>query len=280
MWQVLRQPRWLAYLLLAVLFGVATAFLGSWQMERHEQRVDRRELIETNYLGDPRPLVEVLPPGEELNPGQEWTRVQVRGSYVAEDQHLVRNRPHQRVYGYQVLVPLRTDAGQVLAVDRGWVPNAPSAAEAPDAPAPPQGEVEVVGWLRPSEPDLGRDLPDGQLASIDLPRLEAATGLDLADAYLVLETEDPAPAERPAQLDPPDTGLGSHFAYALQWWLTVPVGMVLVLVMARREAKDEEDQDAEEPALVGSGTPGRTGSAPAGKPRRPRKVRIWDEEDY
>lgn len=263
MWQVLRQPRWLLYLVLAVVFGVVTALLGMWQLDRHEARVERRDIIEANYFGQPQPLAEVLPRGETLPPGDQWTRVVVDGVYAAEDQHLVRNRPHQRVYGYEVLVPLVLDDGQVLTVNRGWVQNAPTASEVPDVPAPPQGQVRVQGWLRPSEPDLGRDMPAGQLASIDLPRLAEAIDEQLVGAYLVMESETPAPAERPAALEPPDTGLRSHFAYALQWWMTVPVGLILVLVMARREAQD------------------RAGITPdrAAAPRK-KKVRIWDEEDY
>lgn len=262
-WGVLRQPRWLLYLLLAVVFGVITFNLGLWQLHRYEGKVDRRELVETNYFTDPRPLVEVLPSGEPLTGSAEWTHVTARGTYAAEGQLLVRNRPQQRVYGYEVLVPLVLEDGRVLMVDRGWVRNARTAAELPDVPPPPRGQVEVTGWLRPSEPDLGRDLPEGQLASIDLPRAADALGEAVVPAYLILGSETPAPAETPALLEPPDTRLGSHFAYALQWWLTVPVGLILVVVMARREAQEGAEA---------------RGEAPARKARR-KKVRIWDEED-
>lgn len=271
--KVLTQPRWLLYLTLAVIFAVVAALLGWWQWQRHEDRVERRDVIVANYDGDPRPLVEVLPRGEQLPSSDQWTRVVVDGVYDADGQHLVRNRPHQRVYGYEVLVPLVLDGGQVLAVDRGWVPNAPTASEEPDVPAPPGGQVQVKGWLRPGEPDLGRDLPGGQLASIDLPRLADELGEPLVGAYLVLESETPAPAARPAPLDAPDIGLRSHLAYALQWWLTVPVGLVLVLVMARREAQEASGQD---------GALAPAGAAPPrpARPKKPKKVRIWDEEDY
>lgn len=258
MFAVLRRPRWIAYLTLAVLFACAAAWLGQWQFGRYEEKAERRDLIETNYDAAPVDLAQVLPsPASPLPADQGWRRVSATGSYAADDQHLVRNRPQQGVFGYEVLVPLVLDDGTALTVDRGWVPSGQSAASLPDVPPPPGGTVTVTGWLRPSEPDLGRDLPPGQLASIDLPALAAATGLDLHRAYLILEAEDPS-APRPAALAAPDTRLGSHFAYALQWWITVPVGIILVLVMARQQARDE------------SGAP---------RPARARKVRIWDEED-
>ena len=266
MLRVLGRPRWIAYLLIAVLFGVIAANLGLWQWHRHEGKVDRRAVVEANYQGTPVPVAEVLTgPGTALTHDEQWRRVTATGRYAAADQLLVRNRPHEGVYGYEVLVPLDLGDGSSLVVDRGWVRNAEDAATVPDVPPPPEGEVTVTGWLRPSEPDLGRDLPAGQLASIDLPRVQAATGSPVLGGYLVLEAESPEVA-RPAALEPPDTGLGSHFAYAIQWWLTVPVGLILVLVMARQTARDESGEAA-----------ASAGRAP--RPRRPAKVRIWDEED-
>lgn len=269
MWRVLRRPRWLGYLGLAVVFAVITSLLGLWQWNRHEGKVERRAVVESNYFADPVPVDSVLPDGTPLDPQDQWTRVSVTGSYAVDDEHLVRNRPHQRVYGYEVLVPLVLDDGTALAVDRGWVANAASAQQLPEVPPAPEGEVTVTGWLRPSEPDLGREMVPGQLASIDLPQLAETTGEQLRGGYVVLEQEAPAPAARPAPLDPPDTGLGSHLAYALQWWLTVPVGLVLVLVMARREAEEPTEDGAPAPQS------GRRSE----RARRPRKVRIWDEED-
>lgn len=275
--RVLARPRWLLYLALAVVFGVVTFNLGLWQLHRHEGKVERRDLVEAHYTQDPRPLVEVLPRGEVLPKDDTWSRVRVSGTYAADDQLLVRNRPHEGTFGYEVLVPLVLDDGQVVLVDRGWVPNARTAAEVPDVPAPPQGEVEVTGWLQPSEPDLGRDLPAGQVASIDLPRIAAGLGKEVVGAYVVLGEEEPGASPAPALLGAPDTGLGSHFAYALQWWLSVPVGLILVVVMARREAQDQAIARGEGQAPDGGTRAARPGTVP--RSARPRKPRIWDTDD-
>ncbi|MFC6421443.1 SURF1 family protein [Ornithinimicrobium tianjinense] len=263
---MLRRPRWVGYLVLGVLFGILTANLGLWQWHRHESKVERRTLIEANYDAAPVAVTTLLPDPEGTFPtAEQWRRVEARGRYAPELQHLVRNRPHEGVYGYEVLVPLLLDDGTALVVDRGWVRNAATAATLPEVPVAPEGTIDVTGWLRPGEPDLGRDLPAGQVASIDLPRLEESTGLDVLPGYAVLDTEVPAPPTRPEPLGRPSTALGSHFAYALQWWLTVPVGVILVLVMARQTARDEAVE--------------RDGHGSVAAPVRPRKVRIWDEED-
>lgn len=257
---VLRRPRWIAYLLLGVLFGVLTFNLGQWQWGRYQDKAERRDLITANYDAAPVPLGEVLPDASApLGHDDQWRRVTATGTYLDQDQHLVRNRPNGGIFGYEVLVPLLLPDGSAVTVDRGWVPNAKTAATIPQVPAPPPGEVTVTGWLRPSEPDLGHELPTGQLSSIHLPSLASATGLDLVQAYVVLQSEDP-PADRPEALGRPDVRLGSHLAYSLQWWLTVPLGVVLVLVMAHQTAREE------------TGAPAR--------PTKPRKVRIWDEEDW
>ena len=78
----------------------------------------------------------------------------------------------------------------------------------------------------------------------------------MLDAYLVLGSEQPSgPGPHRSR---PDTDLGPHQAYAFQWWLTSLFGFVLSYRSAsttqtRREA---------------------TSTVP-----KPKKVRIWDEED-
>lgn len=276
----LSQPRWIAYLVVAVMFAVVTVLLGNWQYGRHEAKVERRDTIETNYGADPVSLDSVLDsPGDSLAPGEDWTRVEVSGIYREEDYLLVRNRPYRSVFGYEVLVPFSITSSQGddssdvrLLIDRGWVPNARNAATLPDVPAAPSGPVTVRGWLRPSEADFDRSLPQGQVASINLPVAEVAAGGPLYGAYLELESEDgtASTGERPAAADPPDTGLGVNFAYAMQWWIFSPIGLVLVVLMARREVRDAADGD--------SGVSTRPTSAKA--KTSAKKKRIWDDEDY
>ena len=71
---------------------------------------------------------------------------------------------------------------------------------------------------------------------------------------------------RPTRLDPPDTDLGPHLAYALQWWLAAP-GRARAGLRRRppRVARGRFEDD-----LAAGRTP---------VPVRARKVRIWDEED-
>jgi cytochrome oxidase assembly protein ShyY1 len=271
--------RWLAALLVAALFALACFFLGRWQWHRHEDKAARAERINSHYRASPVPLSQAMPgPGAPLPRAQEWTPVTATGRYAGQHLMLVRNRPNNGVFGYEVVVPLTLKDGASLLVDRGWIANGRTAAEPSTVPATPAGEVTVTGWLRPGEPSLGRAMPSGRLASINLPEARVQTGGTLYGAYLILRAEAGPSGEaglpggqipRPQPLEKPDTDLGPHLAYALQWWLAAPVGFVLVLLGARREHLDGRPPSSR--VLDGAAAPAR--------PPKVRKTRIWDEED-
>lgn len=242
--RLLLERGWLFAVVGAIALSVVFTLLGRWQYGRHETKVARNERIEANYDAAPVPLAEVLStPADPPAPGEQWTPVSVTGEYLTDRTVLVRNRPFDGVYGFEVLVPLRvldgsgdgagwgasdSPSGDVLLVDRGWVPNGPTGAAPDRVPDPPRGRVELVARLRPSEPGLDRTPPAGQQLRIDLPRIARQLGEPLGErlyqAYGVLDQETPAAAddETPGggvlRLPRPDEDLGPHLAYAVQWW--------------------------------------------------------------
>jgi cytochrome oxidase assembly protein ShyY1 len=268
MLRVVLSRRWLTALAVATLFAAACLLLGQWQWHRHEDKLARADRIERHYLANPVPLARVIPrPGVSLPRDQEWTLVTATGRYAAQQLMLVRNRPNNGVFGYEVVVPLELADGTSLLVDRGWIPNGRSAAEPSPVPATPSGDITVTGWLRPGEPSMGRSMPTGQLASINLTQAQNETrATPLYGAYVIRRSETGAPGQQiahPTALERPDTDQGPHLAYALQWWLAIPVGFVLVFVGARREHLERAEVRAEVTTRV----------------PKARRTRIWDEED-
>ncbi|MGO4598446.1 SURF1 family cytochrome oxidase biogenesis protein [Terrabacter sp. 2RAF25] len=257
--------RWLLGTLVAVLFGVACFYLGLWQWHRHVEQRTKVDAIARNYGASPIAFSPGLV-GTGLPQERQWTRVSLTGAYAAGTDLLVRNRTLDQTVGFEVLTPFQAD-GVTILVDRGWVPNAEDAETSPPVDPPPSGTVELTGWLRTGEVSLGRDLPRPQLASINVAdaRVQVPALGDL-DAYVVLGTQAPAPSTggHPVRVLPrPEEDLGPHQAYAYQWWLFMPGGLVFVVLAIRREAEAAREEN--EP----------TGSRPA----KPKKVRIWDEED-
>jgi hypothetical protein len=146
--------------------------------------------------------------------------------------------------------------------------------------------VVLTGWLRTGEPQLGRDLPPPQLASISI--ADARTlrpELAADDVYVVLGAQQPpvVAGEHPVRLLPrPEEDLGPHQAYAYQWWLFMPGALVFVVLAMRRELAAGEVGDGPEGAAdrdpEQDGDADGRRAAPA-RPVKAKKVRIWDEED-
>jgi cytochrome oxidase assembly protein ShyY1 len=254
-------PRWLGALLLATLVAVACYHLGFWQYHRHEAKVERNALLDAHYRADPVPVTDVIA-GAGVSRQTEWTRVSVRGSYVAGPL-FVRGRPNDGEVGLEVLWALRpTDGGTDVLVDRGWVAASERGASVlPEVAPAPTGEVTVVGWARPGEASRDKAPAPGQIANLSVRDAAQALGTSLLPGYVLLQTEtlpDGSTPPRPQALAPPDRSLGAHLAYAYQWWMTTVLGFALVGFGIRREERLAH---------------------PEKYPPKPKKVRIWDEED-
>jgi len=247
-----RMTRWGVYVLVAIGFAIACAFLSNWQFERNESRSEQIALIEQNYDADPAPLADLIGDDGALEPGDQWHPVMLQGEYLADQQLLVRNRPHGGTSAFEVLVPFRNADGRVFIVDRGWVP--PGDGDAPDAvSAPPKGEVTVIARLRQSEqvPASGRGAPEGQVPTINLPTIaDLIEGDVITGAYGQLVSEDPAADAALGGFDSPTDDPGPHLSYAIQWILFALMGFVFIGYIIRTEiVKHREDQeDAPAPA--------------------------------
>src|SRR5450759_5477584 len=182
---VVMSRRWLTALSVATLFTVACLLLGQWQWHRHVDKAARAARINSHYLASPIPLSRVLQgPGASLARAEEWTLVTATGRYADRSLMLVRNRPNHGVFGYEVAIPLNLADGTSLLVDRGWIPNGRTAADPPPVPATPAGDITVTGWLRMGEPSFGRQMPAGQLASINVAEARAQTDASLYGCLL------------------------------------------------------------------------------------------------
>ncbi len=259
--RVLLTRRWLGALLASAVFAVACYNLGWWQWHRYQAKLTRNALLDAHYAATPVPLSRVLPGPAALPASAEWTKVSMAGTYADVPQLFVRNRVLGNGVGYEILAAFRTDDGRTVSVDRGFaLLDSHGAAVLPPVPPAPTGDVTVVGWLRRGEVDLHRGLPRGQLASISLPEASKAWGMPVIGAYVLLASEtfgDGGHPPRPVALGVPDRDLGPHQAYAYQWWMFMAAGFVLVWFGIRRELAQADPQ----------------------RPAKPKKVRLWDEED-
>lgn len=231
-----RMLRWSVYVLIAVGFAVACAFLSNWQFDRNASRSAQIALVAENYDAKPVPLASLLSGDETLDPADEWRPATLVGEYLADEQILARNRPLGGTSAFEVLVPFRDSDGRIFIVDRGWVP--PGEDSAPDAvPAPPSGKVTVTVRLRPGEalPPSGRGAPEGQVPTIHLPSIaKLVDGEVVAGAYGRMMSESPSAAAL-GTFDSPTDDPGPFLSYAIQWILFALMGFVFIGYIIRTE---------------------------------------------
>lgn len=273
--RLLLTRRWLTWILVAVVWGVGCFFLGRWQWQRWESKHNAQQEVSQNYNAAPRALPSVVATSNAPLPARaQWTQVRLTGHYLTDATVLVRNRPDNGYFGWEVLVPFVPDDGSAsVLVDRGWVANGVNAATSAPVPPAPSGPSTVIGWLRPTEASRHKAQVAGSVDSINTADVTALTQVaTYRYTYVEMRSERTAtgavPA-RPAPLDKPNPGsnAGINLSYALQWWAGMIGGIAFVFFRARREHRD---------ILLESG---ELSAEEVRRISKPKKVRIWDEED-
>lgn len=240
-WRFLYSWRWIGYFTLLAIFAVACVLLGNWQFDRRAEARAEIARIDANYDAPARPLAEELPVLDAFDEdAQKWRTVEVTGAYFG-DPFLARNRPGPDGVGSDLIQPFRTETGDVLFVDRGWVPVDSSASEDEalrGLPSAFPGTVRLEARLRAGEPEIaGRASSGRTVASIDLPelaRLADVEGEAYIGAYGMLVSEDPA-GEHGALPAKPERDEGPHLSYAVQWYVFIAIAVIGVGYAANRE---------------------------------------------
>jgi cytochrome oxidase assembly protein ShyY1 len=242
-YRFLRTPRWWGinvFVLLAIPFCL---FMGVWQLGKFEDRVDTHQ--EAERAPDPgtlrtEPLERLLPVDKETS----GRHAKVSGRYG--EQFLVPDRELDGRSGSYVLTMLKTDGGKSLPVVRGWLPAGAK------APAPPSGEVAVVGALQASESAGTRGvhaaggLPEGQLGMISAGALLNMVTDDVYDAWMTLTTSPagltPVPATAAAGTSL-DLKAFQNLGYTAEWFVFAGFVVFMWFRLLRREAEAQRDEE-------------------------------------
>jgi surfeit locus 1 family protein len=216
----LRPLLWPTLISLPIL--VLCLALSVWQMERREWKRDILDRIAANQAAAPMPLDELLK-GDPLR--REYGKASVTGTFLHDKEFHLAARSRGDEVGIQVVTPLRTDTGQLVLFDRGWVPS-----EKKYPATRPQGqvagEVRLVGVVRRAQvqrqfaPD---NVPDKNVwFHVDVPLMRAMAGGTpdpVLDAFFLEADASPNPGGLPiggqTRLDIPN----DHLQYALTWLL-------------------------------------------------------------
>ncbi|CAO4181084.1 SURF1 family protein [Methylorubrum extorquens] len=217
--------------------------LGTWQVERRIWKLDLIDRVEARIRAEPAPA-----PGPEDWAGltaasAEYRRVRLTGRFTYDRATLVQ-AVTARGAGFWVLVPLVTDRGFTVLVNRGFVPTE-ARERAARAAGEPDGEVTVTGLLRLTEPGGAflrhNDPAADRWYSRDVAAIAAARGIDGTPNEVAPYFVDADAAPNPGGL--PVGGLtvvafhNNHLVYALTWYalaLMTAAALIYALRGSRR----------------------------------------------
>jgi surfeit locus 1 family protein len=210
---------------LAVLLALALAAfagfvaLGAWQVHRLAWKEALIARVDAHLRAAPEPA-----PGPDRwaaleREADEYRRVLVHGRFDYTREVLVRASTALGT-GYWVITPLRTDAGDWVLVNRGFVPP-PMREQVPHGDA----SQSVIGLLRFTEPRGSflqpNDPAQGRWYSRDVAAIAAAAHLEGPVAPYFVDRQAVAPAEATAWPRPGLTVVqfpNNHLVYALTWF--------------------------------------------------------------
>ncbi|MFB2585645.1 SURF1 family protein [Herbiconiux liukaitaii] len=267
--EVMRRPRWIAMLVLALAVAAGFALLGQWQLER---AVSSGEVVGTQSE-TVRPLTEVGVPQAPVFESQAAQRAEATGGFVTTGYDIIGDRLNGDEGGYWVIGQFEVDdpADTYLAVALGWSADADEAREVAEGLS--SGGLDVLttisGRYLPTEAPQASDLyePAEGVTSLDGSPLETTMsvaslvnrwtefdeGAEVYGGYLVLD--DP-PEGLTAIISPePDRSVQLNWLnifYAAEWVVFAGFAVYLWYRLVR-DAWERENEDDDELGDVGEG---------------------------
>ena len=221
---VLKQPRWIAAIVVGVLLAAAFVRLGIWQLDRLDERRTSNAVVEDRREGEMRPIEGLI--------GQYGLETEdlvdrpatVEGVYRTDLEFFSIGRTYGELSGTLVATPMELSDGRLLVVVRGLVPPG---TEGPPAEGyePPNGVVTVSGIVEDGEepPRITEPEPEGgtleSLSRLDLAYIDRWIEGDVLPISLTLVSQDPQnPEASPIPIPAAELTEGSHLGYAVQWF--------------------------------------------------------------
>ena len=227
--------RWTGWFIVACTFALACVGLASWQIERRSEAVSKIERVASNYDLEKVSFEEVSSLSGDSVVAYEWRKVELSGSYVADDTLLVRNRAIAGQPGFVQLVPFFLETGETVLVERGWI-AADSDLNPSNTFLPSESVKSLVARVRLGETIPNRESPTGQLTSINLPEIEKIFSFVVEkDFYLRMVSESPSESSYPQPLSRPVLDEGNHLSYAVQWIIFAVMGFFGLFWAIRQE---------------------------------------------
>lgn len=236
-----KRPLWQLGLITGLGLALMLGFLalGIWQIQRLHWKLDLIARVEARVNAPPIMLAET----KGMAPADlEYRPVQVSGSFDHRAETLVQ-AVTELGGGFWVLTPLRTDHGDTILINRGFVPagqrNLQSRQEGQVS-----GPVSVTGLARLTEPGgaflRSNDPTANRWYSRDVDAISQARGLEQVTSFFIDADATPQPGGYPVGGLTVIRFRNTHLVYALTWFTLsamVAGGLVMLIRHDRAERR-------------------------------------------
>ena len=239
----------LVYPLILTFFALGVLIsLGNWQMERKAWKADLIKLVNERVVSPAISFQELVQRSSKLE-DIRFQPVRLRGTFDhSKERHYFL--PYKGKVGWHILTPLILETGEVVLVDRGFVPDAlKEAKERPKGLV--KGSQEIEGLVRLSE-ERNYFSPQNDV------RQNKWYVRDLKELYDSLKLPEGGPSSWPFMIDQKRSATSGewplpgvtkvtftdkHFGYALTWYglaLTL-IGVFLAFAYSRLSALKQKE---------------------------------------
>ncbi len=251
---------WLLFIVIALIM----LMLGRWQLDRAAEKIRMGLAADAARQAPALAITEISDPESAAD---VYTRVKIAGHWLAESQFLWDNRTFKGRAGFEIITPMRTSGGELVLINRGWLPLGVSRSDLPDVSIPPEfiDSVQVVtGYL--SQPSKGFASGEASRRDAEWPKLLQYFDYSLIEELLaepvfagvvqVQELGGPAGDLGAGGVGEGVTGDGGadqsvlwftgnweadasgpakHYSYAFQWFaMALALSVIFVLVNLKR----------------------------------------------
>ena len=193
--------------------------LGGWQIARAQQKLTLSQTIATEQA---KPAVDFADYKNTVNPeGFSYRAVTLTGRFIAEHYWLIENKTFNGQTGFEVVMPVQADTGDIVLVNRGWLKGSGDRQHLPMITTP-AGVVQLQGWL--TTPSHNR-LLTGAVSNAGWPKLILQLNFAQQEQELgrtlwpqVLQLQEQSMAALTTHWQPINMPAAKHYGYAVQWF--------------------------------------------------------------
>lgn len=209
--------------------------LGFWQIDRGNQKLDIYEAY-SDKLKNPPLEYKTLKDYPE-----QFTKIKINGSYLADMQLLLDNKVFKKRAGYEVITPLIVN-DKIVLVNRGWVYN--NARQFLPDISVKKSSNSITGYVYYYNNNFYNLADDNYISTwpliiqnIEILKISELLQMEI-EPYVVIMNQRQVNSYDIQDIISENPEL-KHYMYAGQWFLFSIVGFIFLIILIRKEGTNE-----------------------------------------